>query len=279
MKWIAPTDLPLVEGLAKLFPDSSGNQLRRFVESGRVSINQVEVKKVNLWLKKGDEIKVASKKQNLSHGLKILFQDNDLIVIEKPENLLSVATLYDEEMTAHAILKKYLKPKRVYPVHRLDRETSGIMMFACSETARDALKEQLARHSVEREYVALVHGIFESKQGSWESYLVEDKNYYVRSNSAGQYAKTHYTVLSERGARSLIRLQLETGRKNQIRVHCSEAGHPVFGDKKYSDKKDCSKRLFLHAIKLRFTHPISKKEMLFESALPLEFHHAIKTLN
>lgn len=278
MKFVAPEDLSLTDILTKLFPESSKNTLRKLIEKGRVSIEGVEVKKAQLWVKKGQEVVVAPRKHVIDKGIKILFQDDDLIIIEKPHGLLSVATLYDEEKTAHTILKKLLKPNRVYLVHRLDRETSGVMLFACSEFARDALKEQLSTHSIEREYVAVVHGIFEKKQGAWESYLVEDKNYYVRSKSQGDYAKTHYEVIDEKGARSLLHIRLETGRKNQIRVHCFEAGHPIFGDRKYSDKKDRAPRLFLHAATLHFQHPRTQKKMIFNAPIPLEFYQAIKFL-
>ena len=142
------------------------------------------------------------------------------------------------------------------------------MLFAKTEKARDGLKKQFELHSIQREYIALVQGCVESKSGTWKSALVEDDFYYVRSREGGKMAITHYQVERSNSRCTLLRVTLETGRKNQIRVHCSEAGHPVVGDKKYGATEHFLGRLGLHARLLGFTHPVTGKSMRFEVATP-----------
>ncbi len=273
MQIIVDKDLSLLEGLALLSPESSKNTLRSWVEKERVFVNGKLVTKANHTVQGGQEISVGKKATFLKEGIKIIYEDNHCVVIDKPEGLLSVATDFEECTTAHCILKRRFNNQMVYPVHRLDRETSGIMVFAYSELAREHLKEKFKVHDIVREYIAIVEGHLTEKKGSWQSYLFEDETYRVKSvdPDRGKLAITHYEVISEHKHYSTLRLTLETGRKNQIRVHCKDAGHPIVGDKKYGSLKNPIRRLGLHAHKLGFRHPEKNKNLLFESVIPEVF--------
>ncbi len=202
--------------------------------------------------------------------LKILYEDRDLVVIDKPAGLLSVATDFELGRSAHSILKRRFHRPHITPVHRLDRETSGLLVFAHSDAARLGLKAQFEEHSIKREYRAIVYGILPEKKGTFESYLSEDARYFVRSGDPdrGKLAITHYEVIEQRKEQSVLRVFLETGRKNQIRVHLSEAGFPIVGDKKYGNEDDQAPRLYLHALELGFIHPVTQKELHFHSPSP-----------
>jgi tRNA pseudouridine32 synthase/23S rRNA pseudouridine746 synthase/23S rRNA pseudouridine1911/1915/1917 synthase len=203
--------------------------------------------------------------------LRILHDDDQIVVLEKPEGLLSVATDFEKRATVHAMLKRQFHNRRVYPVHRLDRETSGVMIFAYTEKAREALKEQFAEHSVDKVYYAIVGKEMDLGRGRWESNLEEDDFYFVKSVEdfgRGKRAVTDYEVLKVDKGYSLLRLKPLTGRKNQLRVHCSESGHPIVGDAKYGSKANPLKRVGLHAQKITFTHPGTLRRISFSVPLP-----------
>jgi tRNA pseudouridine32 synthase/23S rRNA pseudouridine746 synthase/23S rRNA pseudouridine1911/1915/1917 synthase len=271
MKMIVETPALILDILQQLSPDSSKNNLKSWIEQGRVAIDGRLSLRWNRRVLRGEEVVVRPKVQLIGGGVKLLFEDDHLVIIEKPVKLLSVASETEFEKTAHNILKRRTK-NRVWPVHRLDKDTSGVMMFAYTEEARDKLKEKFEIHDIEREYHGLVEGILTPPKGTWESNLVEDANYFVRSDETGRRAVTHYTVISQNATVALVKFQLETGRKNQIRVHCSDAGHPIAGDLKYGSKIRFFKRLCLHASLLGFEHPITKKKMSFTAPLPPFFH-------
>lgn len=261
----------LLDILQELSPDSSKNNLKSWIEKGRVQVDGVIVKRHVLSLEPGQEVTVGPKASFAEEGIRIVYEDRYLVVLDKPDHLLSVASLTEENRTVHAILKRRLG-KVVYAVHRLDRETSGLMMFAYTDEARDKLKKQFEFHEVLRHYVALVEGHLASKQGTWKSYLQEDNNNYkVYSAPTGQLAITHYEVIGEKPTFSCVRFQLETGRKNQIRVHCLDDGHPIIGDRKYGARTNPYDRLCLHAFQLEFVHPFTNKKLRFESSLPAPF--------
>ena len=273
MKIIAQNQMNLLQILALLSPDSSKTTLRSWLELGRVSVDGKVAKRGDLPILEGQTIEVGKKAHVIRHDIKILFEDLHLVVIEKPEGLLSVATDFDKSVNAHTILKDRVHPRRVYPVHRLDRETSGIMVFAYSEAAREGLKEQFFYHTIEREYHALVEGKLEpadgSTRGTWKSLLKEDLMYRVSSHPhQGREAITHYEIVKYTRQLTLVRFILETGRKNQIRVHCHDAKHPIFGDIKYGSVMEGFPRLCLHASRLVFIHPETKKQLSFTSRIP-----------
>ncbi len=175
----------------------------------------------------------------------------------------------DKEISAHQILKERVD-SRVYPVHRLDQDTSGVMLFTYTEKARDLLKDQFFHHTIQREYIGMVHGMLSSLKGKWEHALYETKNYQTKVSPTGEgkQAITHYEVLKNHKVNTSVRFTLQTGRKNQIRVQCAHEGFPIVGDKKYGKQGDLSKRLYLHAEKLAFIHPSSGQKLCFFSKCP-----------
>lgn len=213
-------------------------------------------------------------------GLDVLYEDHYILVVDKRSGLLSVSTGKVKENTAHYLLNEYVKKgnsksrSRVYIVHRLDRDTSGIIIFAKTEQAKLYLQSEWEQF--EKKYYAVVHGILEEKEGLITSYLAENsihRVYSVNNPEKGKLAKTRYQVIRESSKFSLLLIELLTGRKNQIRVHFSEKGHPVVGDRVYGDKdkdKDI-KRLTLHAAYMTITHPFTNEKMTFESPAPAYF--------
>ncbi len=276
MHTIVKKNQSLLEALLLLSPDSSKTTLRSWVEKGRVQVDGHPAKIPSQQVLPGQKVEVLRKTKFTREGIEILYEDKDIVVINKPEGLLSVATAFDKTTTAHCILKRRFHSQIVYPVHRLDRETSGVMVFAYSQRAKEHLKELFFHHDIGRTYFAIVENRIEEKNGSWKSYLIEDATYYVKSTSSSEKAKlaiTHYEVAGVSDHFSFLRLKLQTGRKNQIRVHCKEAGFPIVGDQKYGALTNPLERLGLHAETLIFTHPDTKKTMHFEAPLPASFKH------
>ncbi|KAF3362685.1 putative RNA pseudouridine synthase YhcT [Chlamydiales bacterium STE3] len=265
----------LLETLAILAPDSTKTTLRSWIKQGRVSINGKVCLRADQEVLPKQEVSVAAKQWVLGGKIKILYQDTHIIVIDKPTGVLSVSSNFEKKETAHGYLKEHFSPSRVHVVHRLDQDTSGVMLFAFSEKAKENLKKMFEKHELERSYIALVEEEITSEKGTWQSYLFEDGNYVVRTTQnpeKGKLAVTHYEVLNVKKNVSSLRLTLETGRKNQIRVHCKEAGHPVVGDKKYGAQTNLLRRVCLHAHYLSFKHPITNKVMTFTSPVPKEFN-------
>jgi tRNA pseudouridine32 synthase/23S rRNA pseudouridine746 synthase/23S rRNA pseudouridine1911/1915/1917 synthase len=217
-------------------------------------------------------------------GLDILHEDRDIIVVSKATGLLTISTDRIREKTAQNILDTYVKRNnqkskaRVFIVHRLDRDTSGLLIFAKTIEAKTYLQENWK--SFDKKYYALVHGIFKVKEGTITSYLTENKAFKVYStndSAKGEYAETGYKVINEHinslsgMGLTLLEITLVTGKKNQIRVHLSEKGYPIAGDKKYGSKGGGFKRLMLHAGYISFTHPFSKEQFQFRTKLPSAF--------
>lgn len=247
--------------LQAAYPESSKNTLKKWLAAKRIFVNgKVEVRP-HAILEPNDEVSLGDKK-NAIKGCQVFYQDEDVIVIHKPRGLLSVAQEVELDISLHRILKEALSPLRVYPVHRLDRATSGALVYALNEKARDQLKKQFSEHTIHREYIAWVEGAPELDEGTWVHYLSERKDLTVYASNSGKKAITHYKVL-KRGDISLLQLTLETGRKNQLRVQCQEVGHPIVGDRKYGAEDNRFNRLALHAKKLEFTHPTTGQRMRF----------------
>ncbi len=278
MKYIASTDLSLLDALTQLSPQSSKNTLRSWIKEGRVQIDGITAKNTLLTVLEGQQVTVGQRKKVLRSGLPIVYEDDDLVIIDKPAGLLSVATAFETGETAHALLKAHYRPRTVFVVHRLDQDTSGVMVFALNQTTCDQLKDLFEVHNIERAYTAIVEGQLSPPSGTWQSYQYEDKQYVVHDTSdatQGRLAVTHYKTLATSKRYSWLQVQLETGRKNQIRVHCQSAGHSVVGDKKYGSSTSPIKRLCLHAHLLAFQHPISKKMLRFESPIPPDFQKLV----
>lgn len=220
----------------------------------------------------------------LPRGLDILFEDKHIIVVNKPTGLLTMATRTETEKTVHWALSDYVRKgqaksrEQAWLVHRLDRETSGVLIFARSELMRDRL--QAAWEDVRKTYVAVVHGQVIPPEDTISSYLIEELNYRVHSTKNtehGKLAHTKYRVLEQTLRMALVEIDLLTGRKHQIRVHFSERGNPVVGDEMYGSAKGNSEgRLALHAMKIEFPHPASGEIMRFEAPLPGAFMGLIR---
>jgi 23S rRNA pseudouridine1911/1915/1917 synthase len=270
---------PLLELLASMDPHASRTTLRQMLQHGRVRVNGEIEKDAKLVVEAGDLIDVAPKSvvADVPEGLSILHEDDDVIVVVKANGLLTVATEREREITAQAFLNAYLKEKRqgrIHVVHRLDRETSGVLIFAKNFAARQALKDQFAEHSVDRMYVAIIEGALRPPEGTFRSNLLERSDLRMVSIDAHPDAKpavTHYRTVASNGRYSMLEVTLETGRKNQIRAHLSEAGHPIIGDQLYGSSVNPIGRLGLHARLLGFLHPSTGKRMEFSAPAPRSF--------
>ncbi|HXG59705.1 MAG TPA: RluA family pseudouridine synthase [Thermoanaerobaculia bacterium] len=269
----------LLEALEDLFPDSSRTTLRQMLQQGRVRVNSEVEKNARRVVEPGEALDVGQKiaQRNLPREIALLHEDDDVLVVLKAHGILTVATERERETTVQAYLNAYLKEKgegRVHVVHRLDRETSGILVFARNFEAREALKEQFAEHSVERVYVAVVEGTLSPPRGTIRSHLVERKDLRmvsVEQHPAAKLAVTHYRTIESNARYSMLEVTLETGRKNQIRAHLSERGHPVLGDRLYGSTVNPIDRLALHAKLLGFRHPSSGKKLVFTAPVPRPF--------
>lgn len=212
----------------------------------------------------------------------ILFEDNDLIVVDKMSGLLTMGNSRTRDRTAYFALNNYVRKgnpksrKRIFIVHRLDRDTSGVLLFAKSEKNKRYLQDEWKNFS--KKYYAVVHGILEKKEGVLSSYLAENvvhKMYSTDDQKVGKLAKTGYKVIRESKRYSLVEIDLLTGRKNQIRVQFADIDHPVAGDKIYGDSEKGLKRLTLHAGLINIKHPHTKQKMTFEAEIPRYFEYLL----
>ena len=219
--------------------------------------------------------KSGTTNKHLPKGLRIIHEDRDILVVEKPQGLLTVGTDRDKTRTVYNALTDYVRKgqaksrNRIFIVHRLDREASGILVFAKNEEARDFLQKNWKE--AKKSYLALVHGSPKSKERTITSYLAENRAFVVYSTMNardGKLSKTAYRVIREANGMSLLEIDLLTGRKHQIRVHLAESGHPIVGDRKYGDKKSPHKRLSLHAQAISFRHPRTGNACSFETETP-----------
>ena len=239
-------------------------------------------------LEPGDVVTIAPRKPMRDAalervGLRIVHLDDAIVIVDKPAGLLSMGSEREKERTAHRILNEHLKAlaksplQQAFIVHRLDRETSGLMLFARSESVQAVLQHNWKR--VTKKYLAVVEGAPGNPNGTLRDQLVESKSLMVRVDRAardGELAITHYRVLRRHGDKSLLELTLETGRKHQIRVQLAALGHPIVGDRKYGARSDPARRLALHSCELKFRHPVSDAPMEFRSVLPARLNALIE---
>lgn len=255
------------------------NSIKSMLARGQVSVGGRVEKAYNYSLQPGDQVSVSKEKiieKPRFIGLSILYEDDDLIVIQKDAGLLSISAPHEPDaITAYRQLMEHVRREnpasRIFVVHRLDRDTSGVMMFAKSEKIQQALQNDWQEAVRERSYIALVEGTLRQREGKIESWLKESKTLKMYSSHRpddGQHAVTHYKTLQTGNGYSLLEVHLETGRKNQIRVHMQDIGHPIVGDKKYGSRSRAIGRLGLHANVLSFVHPTTGKTLRFESPIP-----------
>lgn len=264
--------MTLIEALKALNPESSTTTLRSWISEGRVTVDGAIVRRASEPITPESKIELGQRRKPVNETLPILYEDSHIVVIDKPAGLLSVKTAFETKKTAHALLKERFYPRKIYVIHRLDQDTSGVMLFALTEKAYHLLKDKFVRHDLDRVYLAVVEGAPSKEKGVWRSRLYEDKSYKVHITTdprKGELAITHFKTLSTKKGKSLLEFKLETGKKNQIRVHCQEDGCPVFGDEKYGGTK--AKRLYLHSHKLILKHPITGDKMTFTSPAPKGF--------
>ncbi|AQP53396.1 RNA pseudouridine synthase [Vagococcus penaei] len=266
----------------------SRNSVKSILTRGQVSVDGQVVTKHNHVLKVGQHVTIQDNqtaiKEHALIGVQVIYEDDVILVIEKESGILSIANNNRYEVTAHSQLMNYVKQdnpnNRVYIVHRLDRDTSGVMLFAKNEQVKHLLQDTWKETVEERMYTALVEGSVTKESGTITSWLTESKAFKMHFHSSDKYggkkAITHYKKIRGTKEFSLLEVRLDTGRKNQIRVHMEELGHPVVGDKKYGARTNPIKRLGLHATTLAFTHPTTGKQMEFKSKVPPKFIKALK---
>ncbi|NJK87799.1 MAG: RluA family pseudouridine synthase [Bacteroidales bacterium] len=283
--WVKSPD-ELMKFLIASLPSKNRNNIKTLLRDRQVLVNGKVVTQFNHPLVEGQVVKIRREKEfsgeKALRGITILFEDKDLLIIDKHAGILSVATEKVKENTAYSILSSYLKvnnPKqKIFIVHRLDRETSGLMIFAKSEKIQHHLQESWHDTLTERTYLALTEGVVEKDKDTIESYLKESNAFVVystRNSEGAQRAVTHFEVLKRSDQYTLLKVNPETGRKNQIRVHMKDIGHSIAGDKKYGAKTNPIGRLGLHAWILGFIHPVTREKMRFETNIPMKIFEVV----
>jgi 23S rRNA pseudouridine1911/1915/1917 synthase len=277
----------LLEFLKLQFPQTTNNKLRKMLSEGRVKINDSVVFQAKRPLLANDKFQLLDRNNKIPQtdkplkelkksAIEIIYEDEDLLVVEKPAKLLSVATNKLEQNTLHGKCVDYLKQQDnkswCYIVHRLDKETSGIMLLSKNKQSKDYLQEQFAQRQVYRIYHAMVEGQPPEQSGTVEQYLMEDKHLNIRRVKAkhkdGKIAITHWEVIQQNEEASLIRVMIETGRRHQIRMAMKELGCPIIGDKLHEAETNPFGRICLHATSLEFLHPATDEPVRFESKPP-----------
>lgn len=277
-KYIVKENEIIIEFLKKMFSNLSKNSVKSLLHNEKVFVNGNMTTKYNYELNIGDVVEIREK---VAKNIDIIYEDKNIIVINKPSGLLTVATEKEKNKTAYHLVMEYLKKKnknnRIFIIHRLDKDTSGIIMFAKNERAKHLYQDNWNDIVKKRCYYAVIDGKMENKEGTIKSYLKENGNmvYSVKDRS-GKLAITEYKVLKERKNISLLDINLKTGRKNQIRVHMKENKTPILGDLKYGEKSKLINRLALHAYKLELINPVTKKLLTFEINMPNEFKMLFK---
>jgi len=282
MKLIVEKEEELLEYLYDHL-DMPKKRIKQYLTHGSVYVNNHQTTKYNEKVVPGMNIIITTdKSNNNSLPFDIIFEDNHIVVVNKPSGLLTIATDKEKEKTLYHMVREYLvgkdKRARIFIVHRLDKDTSGIVIFAKDEKTKNQLQEHWNEYVSLREYVAVVHGKVKKEKDRIVQYLKETKTnfVYVAKNKDGKEAITNYEVLKETEDYSLLKIEIETGRKNQIRVAMASINHPIVGDKKYSELKETENRLYLHANRLKIYYPEIKKEILFETQTPSEFKRIMK---
>lgn len=271
----------LMEFLSLSFQDAKRTEIKRWMKFGHVRINGNVIKAFDYPVLPGMvvELNLSRPFVTFSHPrLELVYEDEDIIVVNKGYGLLSVGTgapaegrLGKPQETAYNILKSYVKEKnplnKIFVVHRLDRHTSGLMMFAKSAEMQEEMQHNWNNMVISRKYVALLEGVVQKDEGEIRSFLEENSAFKVYSdkNGGGKQAVTRFKVLKRMRNSTLVEFELDTGRKNQIRVHASDMGHPIVGDHKYGGHTSRLHRLALHARTLRFAHPRTRRDMHFVS--------------
>ncbi len=282
----ATTTTTLMPFLLEAMPDRKRTAVKDLLKHSSVMVGETVTSQFDTPIEPGTTVKVNLTRSFpvfYNRRLKIVYEDDDIIVVHKGYGLLSMGNDKIKEGTAYSILKAYVKEKdprnKIFIVHRLDRDTSGLMMFAKTIEAKEAMQHNWNNMVIERKYLAVVEGKVEKPEGVIKSYLAETSQFEVYSTQnpkEGQLAVTRYRAVASGNGYTMLEVSLDTGRKNQIRVHMKDLGNPIAGDKKYGAKSSPIHRLALHALTLRFVHPITRKDMFFETPVPASFEKMIR---
>ena len=272
-------DAPLLEWLLENLKQSK-SKTKATLQNRGIKVNNRTVTQFDFALHKGDKVSVSTSKKNdqfQSKYVKLVYEDRYLVVVEKSHGILSMS-VGQSSLNVKTILDDYFKRSRqkctAHVVHRLDRETSGLLIYAKDMETRQQLEHEWYHSVYDRRYIAVLSGRIEEEGGTVANWLKENKLYVTYSSpvdNGGKYAVTHFHVLRTTDTHSLVEFKLETGRKNQIRVHAADINHPVCGDTKYGNGDDPLKRLCLHAYILCFYHPVTHQPMEFSTQIPTGF--------
>lgn len=279
MKYVAMENDELYSYLRKVITNKSKNNIKSLLKNGCVIVNNQVITKYNYVLSKGDVIEINKNKKLIDNNLSIIYEDNNIIVVDKPSKLLTISNKNEKENTLYRMVSDYLKKdkKKVFVIHRLDFDTSGVIMFAKNEKIQKLYQDNWNKLAKVREYYAVVEGITNDK-GHIESYLKQTKTLLVYSskNKDGYFAITDYEKIANNDKYSLLKINIFTGRRNQIRCHMHDINHPIVGDNRYLSKTNPINRLALHASRLIITDPITKNDFIFISNIPNEFYSLVK---
>ena len=270
----------LLEFLLSKYPKLSRNAVKSLLSNHQVSVDGAPVSQYNLKLAKEDTVIVSKTRisKKVRHNLPIIFENDELIAINKPSGLLSIASDNEKGRTAYRMVNDYLQQKdkhsRIYVVHRLDEDTSGVLVFAKNPKTKEVLQKNWNDVVRKRGYIAIVEGQMEKSSDTFVDYMKENSlnlMYVTNDRKNGKKCITHYQVIKQNKKYSMLDVDIDSGRKNQIRVQFGHRGHYVIGDDKYGEPSNPLKRLGLHAYNLTFVHPISKKVYEFKAPIPQEF--------
>lgn len=275
----------LLKFLYEMQPDRPKGKVKSELEHKLVSVDGKVATRFNYALKKGQQVTIGTYTPKFekvtSPDLDIIYEDDELLVINKPAGMLAIATETERTMTAYHLAMEYVRMKnvhnRIFVVHRLDRDTSGVLIFAKNEEIKRALQDNWEKCAKFRGYAAVVEGCPMPKEGRIENKLRETESHlvYTAKMGDGKLAVTNYRVRKSTENYSLVDVDIETGRKNQIRVHMSDMGCPIAGDKKYGASTNPVRRLCLHANKLVIAHPYTGEEMVFSTPIPKKIMQAL----
>ena len=287
MEFISHEEDILINVLRNNLKKYSKNNIKSFLTKEMVLVNNKVQTRYDYLVHVTDKISIRETKikvPKIKNNLNIIYEDNDLIVINKPHGLLSIATKEEKEYTLYHFVSDYLKSKnknnKVFIIYRLDKDTSGIVIFAKNQNTKNLFQNNWDSIVRERKYYAVVNGTLKDKEGTIKNYLVEnDKSFMVYSTNnkkEGKLSITDYKVLKENKDYSLLDINIKTGRKNQIRVSFKDFGNPIVGDKKYGDGKSLIKRMALHQYKIELIDPRNNKKLIFKTEMPTIFKKLIK---
>jgi len=265
----------LLEFLKEKLKDMSKNNVKNLLTKKRIKVNGKVITKHDYLLKLNDVIEIGNTEISTEfNNIKIIYEDEHLIAVNKPSGLLTIANEKEKEKTLYNIVRNYMKEKnkfnKIFIVHRLDKDTSGVVLFAKNEKIKNLLQNNW-NNITKRIYYAVVEGNTKEKE-TLKSYLKENKNLETYSSNTGDLAITKYEKIKSNNEYSLLKIEIKTGRKNQIRVQLSDIGNPIVGDNKYGRKNQKIKRMLLHAETLEILNPITNKKMIFQSTIPEIFN-------